>query len=222
MTMELVHRYTFDPETYTGTFEEIEYFVKVFTPILSDYEIRDHFFTENSFKDSGIELSELNVTGSTFMIMHREEWPYTVVSFPYLLGLGSGLSLHDSGVYNFSVINSADHVSEKISFESPAMFLVNITFSLDRKISLDLESDFHRIYKWYAKVDLWYDSDSSIEEFLHRFDVNTKNMGFFINDFVNSFDSYEGIDVNIGHFPENCAPHENIEISIPYVERVFW
>ncbi len=150
--------------------------------------------------DADIEFSDLPMD-VILMTMHREDYPYTVYSLSKYI---SGGLFAPCPNYEVKIDFPAMYPTRKFNEDvhrCDGVYMINLTFQGDK---LEILSDGDReTYNWYGKYDLWHNAEINDREIMKgnidMVEFNKYCLDFLTDELINSFDSYESIDVSIGY-----------------------
>ncbi len=223
MVMQLVHRYSFVPEAYTGTCEEIEEIIQLLEDIIL-FNLGREFsdFISYSYGDTDVEFSK-SFMDVIVMTMHREDYPYTVYSYSKYLPSFWAKYVDRYVEEDLSIMYPNNHGNEDIRDECDDVYILNIISVADLPEVLLNEETSTEMYNWYGRVDLWHEDAIGYKDIEKRdipgfgyysldehtctinrvagciSELNRCHLDFLTDELINSFDSYESIDISIGY-----------------------
>ena len=226
MNMKLVETQPFEPLGYNaGALKEVESIVRVrkdITPI--DIKSEFYYFVSYSLGDFDLEPLDLPI-GAIIMTMHRKEDPQIVYSTAryvldthisdedlgiMLIGYPEDEILGSRGVFMLSTIFVVDYPEELLNkgrfgkiydWLSDGVQNIMSLFSGDDPEVLLYEGS--ERYHWDGELYVWHDSRITNDQIINgRIDMeefNERCIDCLLEKFINTFDSFESIDISIGY-----------------------
>ncbi len=201
MVMELVHRYPFTSESSLETLEEINYIFDEVYYILSGVMWDSYpIYVGYSLGDTDVQFRDLPI-GLVCMTMYREDYPYTVDSISAFLNPSTAkyIDMHAEEYLPVVFSNNHEYFNQEMYSKVSEINITNIT-SAEDSYQVLFEGE-KKAYVWYGGIYLWGDPEINGREMTvdntDMLEFNKYCIDFLVDELIDSFGSYEDIDVLI-------------------------